>query len=97
MYKIDPTKLIVIIETSTGTLKSTFKTLTARPSFLATYLKGLVASTKNASAGPSRPQTPLPTRDDVSVYSRRSEYDESDDESAMGFHSLFRDHLASTG
>lgn len=56
MYKIDPTKLIVIIETSTGTLKSTFKTLTARPSFLATYPKGLVASTKNASAGPSRPR-----------------------------------------
>lgn len=97
MHKIDPAKLVVIIETSTSTLKSTYKTLASRPSFLARYLKELVASTRNGAAGPSRPQTPLPSRDDASVYSRRSEYDDSDNENSMGFHSLFRDHLASTG
>ncbi|KAH8118577.1 hypothetical protein DFH11DRAFT_683638 [Phellopilus nigrolimitatus] len=100
MHKTDPGKLIVVLETGTATLKSTLKTLTARPSYLASYLTDLVGST-NTSADPVA-QTPRDELadggDGASMYSQRSEFhDSDDDENYAGFNSLFQDHLASTG
>ncbi|KAI0081756.1 hypothetical protein K474DRAFT_1688477 [Panus rudis PR-1116 ss-1] len=41
---IDPSKIIVTLETCTMTYRTTLQTLTSRPSFLATYLKSLLPS-----------------------------------------------------
>lgn len=95
MHKVEPGKLIVILETGDATVKSTLKTLTSRPSYLATYLTDLVAST----ASSPNAMTPAPVDEDgASMYSQRSEFEDSEDEANYtGFNSLFQDHLASTG
>ena len=41
---IDPAKLIVSVETSTNTHRTTLKTLLSRPSYLATYVKSILPS-----------------------------------------------------
>ncbi|CAL1700726.1 unnamed protein product [Somion occarium] len=41
---IDPSKIIVSVETCTNTFRTTLQTLTSRPSFLSTYLKSLLPS-----------------------------------------------------
>ncbi|THH06700.1 hypothetical protein EW145_g3910 [Phellinidium pouzarii] len=100
MHKKNRGKIIVILESSTATLKSTFKTLTARPSFLATYLVELVASTRTDAGTFYNAQTPREeVVDAASLYSQRSEFQDSDvdDEIYPGFNSLFQDHLTATG
>lgn len=62
----DPSKIIVSIETTTVTYKTTLGTLMSRPSFLSSYLESLL---------PSLPSTE--DEDEVSVYSRQSEVEGS--------------------
>ncbi|KAH9899887.1 hypothetical protein C8Q73DRAFT_338492 [Cubamyces lactineus] len=59
---LDPSKIIVSLETSTATHKTTMATLTSRPSHLASFLLGLFPSTDS---------------DSRSVYSTSSEVDSS--------------------
>ena len=59
---VDPTKIIVSLETSTATHRTTMSTLTSRPSHLASYLLGLLPSSE---------------ADTRSVYSTTSEVDSS--------------------
>ncbi|TFY68630.1 hypothetical protein EVG20_g3484 [Dentipellis fragilis] len=62
---MDASKIIVTLETSTASHKTTLSTLTSRPSHLADYLKSLFRRNSDAS----------------SVYSRTSEYCDSPDTS----------------
>ncbi|CCM01605.1 uncharacterized protein FIBRA_03665 [Fibroporia radiculosa] len=48
---VDPSKIIVSLETSTVTHRTTLSTLVSRPSFLATYLKSLFPSHRRDSQG----------------------------------------------
>ncbi|KAL5511739.1 hypothetical protein ACEPAH_4957 [Sanghuangporus vaninii] len=95
MHKLDPGKVIVVLETGDASMKSTLKTLTSRPSYLATYLNELVVSTTSNSSA----QMPMDdNRDSSSVYSQHSEFEDSEaEENYTGFNSLFQDHLKSTG
>ena len=63
-HPIDPTKVIVSLETSTTTHRTTLKTLMSRPSHVATYLKSIIPSKERES-------------DEVSVDSQASEANSS--------------------
>ena len=93
LHRLDSSRVIVTLETATSSYKSTLKTLSSRPSKLATYLLDLVASTSTAHT-PS-PDTPTDEtgEDGDSVYSQRSEFHDSDVDEESGFDHLFRDHF----
>lgn len=99
MQKVDASRTIVILETSTSTVKTTLKTLTSRNSFLATYLVELIGSTSTSSRSPtiSDRAESLAEGDGESVYSQRSEFHDSDVDEEDGFNSLFQEHLAVSG
>lgn len=63
---VDPDKTLVTIETCTMTYKTTFATLTSRPSFLASYLESILPPPPTAQS-----------EDEESVYSRQSMMDSS--------------------
>lgn len=90
LHKVNPGKVIVILETGDGSMKSTLKTLTSRPSHLAAYLNELVVPVSSDQSA----QTPMD--DSASIYSQHSEFEDSEAEDT-GFNSLFQDHLKSTG
>ena len=99
MHKIDPSRVLVVLETSTTTIKTTLKTLTARSSFLATYLVELIGSTTSNARTPVDHvrADPIAEEDGDSVYSQRSEFHDSDVDEEDGFNSIFQNHLAATG
>lgn len=99
MQKVDASRTIVILETSTSTVKTTLKTLTSRNSFLETYLVELIGSTSTSSRSPtiSDRAESLAEGDGESVYSQRSEFHDSDVDEEDGFNSLFQEHLAVSG
>lgn len=78
---IDPSKIIVSLETGTSTHRTTLTTLTSRPSHLASYLKSLLVKADSDS-------------DTMSVTSHMSEVPATHDNS---FNSIFHQHLASSG
>lgn len=106
LHKTDVSKVIVILETSTGSQKTTLQTLIARPSHLAAYVVGLYHSTatkvptstsavtlSQKSKKSSRSSRPGVGEDVASVYSERSEFSDSDEENGVGFDAVARDHI----
>jgi len=78
---IDPTKIIVSLETSTTTHRTTLSTLTSRPSYLSTYLTSLLPRSKRDSDADS-------VHSDMSAVS---------DNTHSPFNSVFHNHLTSSG
>ena len=107
LHKTDTSKVIVVLETSTGSQKTTLQTLIARPSHLAAHLVGLYHSTAtkvptSTSATTLSQKSKKSTRssrsgageDVASVYSERSEFSDSDEENGGGFDAVARDHIS---
>ena len=92
LHQIDQSKLIVVLETETTSFRSSYKTLTARPSYLAAFLAELIQSTVCES--PVISQTSCNEERDVDS---ESTYSQELEEDVGGFNSIFQNHLAATG
>ncbi|TDL29727.1 hypothetical protein BD410DRAFT_833987 [Rickenella mellea] len=95
LHQLDPRKVLVSLETSTETHKTTLATITSRQSHLSKYVASLVMSTRENEGDD----------DEKSFYSQRTEVErdgdpdddsqETDADSAVN--SIFRNHLVSAG
>lgn len=79
---IDSSKMIISLETSTATYRTTFKTLTSRPSYLSKFISSLV------------PDPPTPMEDDLDSSSTYSSPVSNVDNA---FNSIFHNHLTAAG
>ncbi|KZV63860.1 hypothetical protein PENSPDRAFT_198218 [Peniophora sp. CONT] len=98
---LDPSRVLVTMDTSTSTHRTTLATLVARPSNLSMYLLELLQPMSSASASSSRDvdREHEIVRDDTSSFESHDDGDEEDVEydESLGFQEIFRSTLKTAG